>query len=226
MSRFIVLSALALFIAVPAVNAQMIPETSTLIVDQPVDIGGTVLQPGTYMIQSHGETRDRSVVRVTSPDGTKTYATALTVSHHMEAKDSMPATEFVYYPAGEGQPRALRTWYPSDPVRKYDAYDIVYSESRAKQLARLAKGPVVSYRDQVQVADYNTTELQQVTPDEQVQVWTPPTPVITETETRTTTTQIADAGPMELPRTASNIPMIALLGVVALGAAAAVRVAR
>jgi hypothetical protein len=240
-TKLVMVSLFVLLMGQTVAVAQMTPESSTLIIDQTSDIGGTVLEPGTYTIHSIAESNNRSVIQVTSTDGQKVYATVVTVPHHMEARDTKPSTEFVYFPAGEGQPRALRTWYPSDPVRTYDAYDIVYQESRAKQLARLAKGNVVSYSDQVATTDLGTTELHSVTPEETVEVYTPmPSATVTQTEVAETRpametqveaapaaeTQIAESRPMELPRTAGNLPLVALLSLLSLAAAVTIRFTR
>jgi hypothetical protein len=240
--RLVVLCAIALLMSVPAA-AQMIPENSTLILDQRTDVGGTVLEPGTYMIKSVAESRDRSVVTITNPDGSKTFATVLTVPHHMDARAEKPNTEFVFYETPAGELRALRTWYPSDPVRKFDAYDIVYSDSRARELARLVKSNVVSYADTVASTDYTTTEIHTITPEAKIEAYVAPEPTRTVTGTTTTTTitetdnndtdtdttmtetttptQVA-----ELPRTAGNVPLLALLGMLTLAGAAVVRFIR
>lgn len=220
-SRIMAVSAFALLISIPAI-AQVTPEANTLPVAEPLDVGGTILQPGTYIIKSMAESRDRSVVQITSTDGQTVHATVLTVPHNMPAKESIPGTTFTYFPAGEGMPRALRTWYPSDPVRKYDAYDIVYEESRAKQLARLADAPVVTYSENVPATEFETTEIRRVTPQQTIEVYEAPAPRQTTGTTTIETTQVAET----LPRTAGEVPMMALLGMLFLGAAIAFRAIR
>ena len=229
--RLVVLCAIALLMSVPAA-AQMVPENSTLILDQRTDVGGTVLEPGTYMIKSVAESRDRSVVTISSPDGSKTYATVLTVPHHMDARAEKPNTEFVFYDTPAGELRALRTWYPADPVRKFDAYDIVYSDSRARELARLVKSNVVSYADTVTSTEYTTTEIHTTTPEATIEAYVAPEPAPTRTVTGTTTTTLDvddDNEPTqvaELPRTAGHVPLMALFGVLAMGGAALLRKVR
>lgn len=217
--EILTISVFALLLSVSLAFAQTIPEKSTLPVDQPIDVGGTVLQPGVYAIHSMPESRDRTVIQITSVDGKTVYATALTVPHHMAVHEQQPNTTFVYYPAREGHPRVLRTWFPPDPVRLYDAYDIVYEEARARELAALTNEPVVSYRPAVTPEEFATAELQKVTP-ETTEPYTPPT--VAEPEP----TQIAEAQPMELPRTAGIVPLLALLGLAFLGAASGLRMHR
>jgi hypothetical protein len=222
MLRLLAVGAFAL-ITVPGAFAQ-IPEVSTLPVIEPLDVGGTILQPGDYTIRILPSQTTRNLVQITSPDLKTIYTTVLAVPHQMQANEEMPNTMFVYYPAGEGQPAALRTWYAPDPVSK-GGHDIVYEESRAKQLARLAKSSVVSYTGEAAVADLGATELHVVTPEATVEpyaVTEVQTPVVTEEKP----VQIAESRPMELPQTAGSVPLIALLGLSAVGAAVAFRATR
>lgn len=230
---------IALLIAMPAAFAQT-PEVSTLPVTEPLDVGGTILQPGTYLIRLVSIRDDRNKVQITSVDRQTIYATVLTIPHDLEPGEEMPNTTFVYYPAGEGQPRALRTWFAPDPASG-TGHDIVYEESRARQLARLAKESVPSYRGE------ETATLNVVTPEATIEPYVAPQPTTpapaptaelestTETTLSTTpametTTPMTSAAPadttMEMPQTASRVPLLALLGLLSLGAAVVIRFAR
>ena len=226
-SQLLAVGALALLISVPAF-AQT-PESSILPVTEPLDVGGTILQPGTYAIRVLPSFTGRNKVQVTSPDLQTVYATVLTVPHPLEPNEEVPNTTFVYYPAEAGAPRALRTWFAPNPTASQGGHDIVYEESRAKQLARLAKDRVVSYRDVTDVAQLDDTELRIVMPDERIETYTYVAPVTPAPMTSATTVQVAEARPIEtrriqMPATASSTPLIALLGLLALGVAVAIRV--
>ncbi|HEV7764796.1 MAG TPA: hypothetical protein VGQ76_07345 [Thermoanaerobaculia bacterium] len=235
--RIAVLAALALVIAVPAAYAQT-PEASTLPVNEPLDVGGTILQPGVYTIRVLPSLADRHKVQITSQDLQTVYATVLTVPHPILQNEEPANSVFVYYPAGEGMPAALRTWFAPDPDASGGGHDIVYSQSRAQQLARLGNSRVVAYPTETIVADLDTTPLSVVTPESTVEVYTvpPPAPVaiaettpapmISSETTRTETTQIAEATTPEMPSTASKVPFIALFGLLSLGGAVAFRLAR
>jgi len=209
------------------------PEVSVLPVTEPLDVGGTILQPGTYHIRVVPSNTDRNKIQVMSTDGTKVFATALTVPHPLEPGEEVPNTTFIYYPAGEGQPRALRTWFARDPEASQGGHDIVYNENRAKQLARLAKADVVYYPATVTVAEVDT-ELQVVTPEATVETYTytPPAPTIVErqtttiTETTTPMTSASTTSDVDMPATASNVPLFALLGLISLAGAVVFRMAR
>lgn len=218
-SKLLPIMALVLLMA-PAALAQT-PEVSTLPVDQPLDVGGTILQPGVYTIRVIPTLGDRNRVQILSTDGKTIHATVLTVPHDLEPNEEVPASRFVFFPAGEGQPRALRTWFPPNSAMQA-GHDIVYEESRARQLARLTSAPVVTYQGEVT----DNTQLQVMTPEATLETYTytPPAPQIssstTETRVQTETT------PVEMPRTAGKVPLIALAGLLSLVAAAAVRFLR
>lgn len=218
--RVLAISAFALMISVPMAYAQ-IPEASVLPVDEPLDVGGTILQPGTYNIRLVEGFGNRNQVQITSPDLKTIYATVMTIPHQLDPGEEMPNTMFVFYPAGDGLPRALRTWYAPDPVSK-GGHDIVYEESRAKQLARLNKTRVPSYTGTIA----ENTEIHVVTPEATVETYTPPVTTKVTTTTETQPVQISEAAPMEMPRTASNLPLFALLGLASIGAAVGFRIAR
>lgn len=233
--RLLIVGALALMISVPAAMAQS-PEVSTLPVTEPLDVGGTILQPGTYLIKLIRSPHDRNKVQVTSVNGDQVFATLLTVPHQLEPGEEVPNTKFVFYPAESGLPRALRTWFAPNPSASQGGHDIVYEESRAQQLAKLSNSRVVSYDDDTTVAMLDTTELHVVTPEAKVEeyVYTaPPAPVVVETpapapmmSSETETVQTASAETPEMPDTASKLPLLALLGFVSLAGALAVRFAR
>ncbi|HET8775269.1 MAG TPA: hypothetical protein VFP80_15830 [Thermoanaerobaculia bacterium] len=243
-SKVMAISALALLLSLPAM-AQT-PEVSTLPITEPTEVGGTILQPGTYLIRVVSPQADRNKVQITNVDRSTIYVTALTVPHQLEPNEKMPDTMYVYYPAGEGRPRALRTWFAPDPASG-GGHDIVYEESRARQLARLARQPVVSYHDE-QMADLTVVTPEETTVPyvyEPAPVITPAPAVVETTEVTTVTTApapalvepepvpMASAAPAEsedtapeMPETASRIPLLALLGVISLVGAVAVRFVR
>lgn len=206
--KFVAMGALALLILIPAAFAQT-PETSVLSVTEPLDVGGTILQPGEYTIRVMKSFTDRNKVQVTSPDMRTVYATVLTIPHALGPNEESPNTTFVFYPAAEGSLRALRTWFAPNPAASGGGHDIVYDAARARQLAALAKAPVTAYPATTAVADLDTTRLEVVTMD----------PVVTPAP------MISSQTP-EMPGTASSVPLIALLGLISLGGAFAVRMAR
>ena len=232
--RLMAIAAFVLLVAAPAMYAQAPAiESSTLPVDTAIDVGGTILQPGAYIIKVVSPVADRNKVVITTVDD-NVVATLLTVPHALEPGEKYPDTAFVFYPAANGAPRALRTWFPANRPSG-GGHDIVYEESRAKQLARLANENVVSYREE------QTAELEVVTPEEKIETYVAPAPepipapepvATTPVPEPVTTTPMTSAAPLEeqdnaeLPQTAGEVPLVALLGLLSLGGAVLVRRAR
>jgi hypothetical protein len=253
--KLMAVSAIVLMISAPAAFAQS-QEVSTLAITEPTDVGGTILQPGTYLVRVVSPQADRNKVQITSIDRDKVYATVLTIPHQLEPNEEIPNSTFVYFPAESGRARTLRTWFSTNPVT--GGHDFVYDQTRATQLAKVSNEPVYSYRSEPTVAEYNV-----VAPDATVEEyeWPAPAPVQTtevttttvttpapvQTEVTTLTTPAPEPTPApvmedttpapmassapeetmpEMPQTASRTPLLALLGVMALVAAVAVRMAR
>jgi hypothetical protein len=182
--KMLAITAIALLMAAPAALAQS-PEVSTLVLTEQTDVGGTILEPGTYLIRVVSPQADRNKVQITSVDRSKVYATLLTIPHQLEPNEAIPESTFVFYPAGEGRPRALRTWFAADPASG-GGHDILYEESRARQLARLANENVVFTREE---------ELAVITPRDTVEPYvmdSEPT-IVAETRTTTVTTPVEPA---------------------------------
>lgn len=239
------LTALVLLMAAPAALAQS-PEVSTMVLTERTDVGGTILEPGTYLIRVISPLADRNKVQITSVDRSKVYATVVTIPHQLEPNERITDSTFVFWPSGDGSPRALRTWFAANPASGH-GHDILYEESRARQLARLANENVVFTREE---------ELAVVTPQETIEPFvmdSEPAPIVAETQTTTTITTPAPVEPAPLvtepeptpapmvsatpedttedtapvmPQTSSRMPLLALLGVVSLAAAVVIRFAR
>lgn len=196
------------------------PETGLLNVTEKLDVGGTILEPGEYQIKVVPSRLDRNLLQVTSTDGRKLFATLLSVPHtEGPAGQQIPESRFVYYPAVTGQIMALRTWYASNTPAS-GGHDIVYPKLRAMELAARAKAPVVAVADEVKVVEFETAPLVVVTPEKEVKPYTsvvaqkepvPETPPAREVK-------VAETRPLreELPQTASNLPLVAGLGILSL----------
>ena len=244
--KFAVVALFALLVAAPALHAQnmpITPEVSWFPVTEPTDVGGKILQPGTYVIKIFQAADGRNRVQVWSQDQKKLYTTVLTVPHELKPMQTMPSTMFVYYPADANHPRALRTWFAANPPGDH-GHDLVYPEGRAKLLAVASNSRVVSYPENTAENDIATSTLSVQTPQSTVETYTytaAPQTTVAETTTTTTVETPAPApapeAPMissstttttttEMPQTASSIPMFALIGLLSIGAAVALRFAR
>ena len=196
-------------------SAQISTEKTLFTLTEPMDVGCTVLEPGTYRIKVVELSFNRNLVQVTNPEGSKVLAAVLATPHPIKADETIPESRFIYYPAVENQPKALRTWFAHDTPY---GQDIIYPKHRAMELAAAARVPVVAIDDEVKEAEYKSVPLTVVTPEKQVTPYQEPAAPV----------QVAQAQPpakhKRLPATASHVPLLALVGLVSLGGALGLRV--
>lgn len=187
-------------------------EFSIMTITEPLDVGGTVLQPGAYRIKVVPLQTNRNMLQVKSVDRSELYLTVLSINHpRLEGRTE---TEYVYYPAAPGLPKALRTWYPAEVGS--GGHDIVYPGDRAAELAARVKEPVPAYKlagpvteDQLKTVEVAPVRWNEAPTVVNVPAPAPPPPVKTAEK--------------KLPNTASSLPLLAGLGFLALGGAASLR---
>ena len=198
----------------------------------PVEIPGVhlqgwgVLPKGTYVFKILDSASDRHIVQIFSKDELTVYATILAIpNYRLKATDKTVIT-FRERPAG--QPEALRAWFY--PGRNWGE-EFVYPKAKAIELAKVTSTPVlftaveiplevatpIKSADEPVVVELKRAPIMAIQPTgEEVQlaqVVTPPPPAEI----------VATASAPRLPDTASNLPLIGLFGLMALGGAFAVR---
>lgn len=81
----------------PKANAQGTVEQSSFNLTEPLDIGGTILQPGDYQIKVVLLQGNRNLLRVVNADGTKVLGTVLSVPHQEgPGAVKIPASRYTY----------------------------------------------------------------------------------------------------------------------------------
>ena len=177
---------------------------------QPVDVAGHVLVAGTYLFKMT-DSNDRHIVRISSADGKKVIATVMTIPDYRLKATDKTVIKFREVPAGS--PEALRAWfYPGRTIGE----EFVYPKHRARQLAKASKVAVPAHA--VEVVDDEvlaTVAIVAVTPEEKE---VPVVAVIQTTPIEAEAT-VARNEPVELPKTASDLPLLAMIGFAALGVA-------
>jgi hypothetical protein len=232
------MSCIALMGAVfmPAAKADDWNNKTVMTFSGPVEIPGVhltgwaTLPAGTYVFKLLDSKSDRHIVQIFSQDEKTVYATILAIpNYRLKATDKTVIT-FSERPAGE--PEALRAWfYPG----KNWGDEFVYPKSRAVELAKITNTPVLYTEAAIptevaepikSAAAPVVVQLQQapimaVQPTgEQVEVAavvTAPPPA--ELALTATPMPAADA----LPATGSTLPLIGLIGLMALGGAFSLR---
>src|SRR5690242_19860138 len=195
----------------------------------PVEIPGVhlagwgVLPAGTYVFKIFDSQSDRHIVQIFNQDETTVYATILAIpNYRLKATDK---TVMTFRERAAGQPEALRAWFY--PGRNWGE-EFVYPKAKAIELARVANTPVlftaveiplevatpVKSADEPLVGELKRAPIMAIQPTgEEVQVAQVVTPPPAETLVAEQT----------LPKTASPLPFMGLLGLMSLGGAFAVR---
>jgi hypothetical protein len=190
--------------------------------------GWGVLPAGTYVFKVVESGSNRHIVQIFSKDELTVYATILAIPNlRMKATDKTVIT-FRERPAG--QPEALRAWFY--PGREWGE-EFVYPKAQAIELAKSTGTPVLEMPATVTVeaakpeeprviAELERTPVTAVEPSgkevEMAQAVTPPPAA------ETLVAQSTPAAEPKLPKTASPLPLIALLGLLALGGGLSLRV--
>jgi hypothetical protein len=203
----------------------------------PVEIPGVhlkgwgVLPAGTYVFKIMDSMSDRHIVQIFNKDETQIYATILAIPNYRLKVTGKTVVSFRERPAG--QPEALRAWFY--PGRQWGE-EFVYPRAKAIELAKATNTTVLSTTSDLPlevtepVLTLTAPEVEQLRQapvaatqptGEEVEIATAVTqPPAAELEPDTAPTQVAAA---KLPQTASTLPLIALLGLLALGGAWALR---
>ncbi len=203
---------------------------------EPMQIPGTTLQPGTYVFRLVDSQANRHIVRVLNEDETQVIATIVAAPNFRLRPTGDTALGFWESPAGA--PVALRTWfYPGDNFGQ----EFAYPKAEAAQLASTTGQNVPALEEpsppQAEV---------QAPPVEQPRTEPAPAPEQQPTPAPETTTAppaapepqppppAAPAPPApalpaaneNLPSTASPLPLVGLLGLLAVSTAFVMRSVR
>ena len=196
----------------------------------PVEIPGVhltgfgVLPAGTYVFKLLDSRSDRHIVQIFSQDEKTVYATILAIpNYRLKATDKTVIT-FSERPAGE--PEALRAWfYPG----KNWGEEFVYPKARAVELAKTTNVPVLF--TPVEIALEVAVPIRSVDAPVVVALKRAPIMAVQPTGEQVELAAVVEAPPpMELavstrpvmdtlPATGSSLPLIGMVGLMALGGA-------
>ncbi|MGB8473888.1 MAG: hypothetical protein WCE61_07385 [Candidatus Acidiferrum sp.] len=182
---------------------------------QPIEIPGKVLPAGTYTFRLLDSLADRHIVQIWNEDGTELITTILAIPNYRLEPTSETVIKFRERPGDS--PEALRAWfYPGDNFGQ----EFVYPKQRAIQLAEASNEIVPAETVEPTESNLKTVPLVAVTPQakeepvsEAIQVLPLHNPETTASATEPATVS------RELPKTASDVPLIGLLGLAAVGLA-------
>jgi len=213
----------------PSAKADEYDKKTVITFSGPVEIPGVhlqgwgVLPAGTYVFKLLKSDSDRHIVQIFNRDETQVYATILAIPNYRLRPTSK--TVITFNEGIAGRPEALRAWfYPGDNFGQ----EFVYPKRKAMELAQVAKVPVLALQSEpAVVAQLNVMPVIAVRPTgEEIAVTevvaTSPQPAPAVAETAEAPAPVADA----LPATASSMPMLGLLGLLALAGGVSLLVIR
>jgi hypothetical protein len=162
---------------------------------QPVEIPGQVLPSGTYTIELYESFGNRHIVRVYNADRSKLIATVLAIPNQRLTPTGDTVMKFAERPGNA--PDALKAWfYPGEN----SGQEFVYPKARAVELAQVTHENVPAIETApATVEEFKSEPIVEETPQQ------------TEVPIPTQATETLSPAPA-LPKTASDVPLIALFG--------------
>ncbi|HTP33037.1 MAG TPA: hypothetical protein VMJ75_12745 [Candidatus Acidoferrales bacterium] len=214
-----------LIAATPQARADEWNQKTVVTFNGPVEIPGQVLPAGTYVFKLADSLSDRNIVQVFNKDETHLYGTFLAIPDYRLTPAGKPIISFEERAAGS--PEAVRAWFY--PGENY-GHDFVYPKVKAVELAKANKQPVPSMPNELTA---NTTKQTKSMTEPHVMAMKK-APLMAQKPTQEEV-HIAEAFPAppspaptpqkELPKSASSLPLFALIGFASLVAAGSLRMA-
>jgi len=199
-------------LVVPTATADDWNRKTVITFSGPVEVPGVGqhnLPAGTYVFKILDSQSDRHIVQIFNQDETQVLTTILAIPNYRLKTNDKTVITFRERPAGE--PEALRAWfYPGHAWGE----EFVYEKPRAIELAKEANTPVLATRIELAAAPIETLR-------------TAPVEAVAPTGERVELTQVVEAPPAvptlvaaakPLPETASLLPLVALFGLMMIGA--------
>ncbi len=194
-------------LAAPKVKADQLDHKTIITFSGPVEVPGVgqhILPAGTYMFKLLDSQSDRHIVQILSEDGTHVFTTILAIPNLRLKTTDKTVMTFRERPAGD--PEALKAWfYPGHEWGE----QFVYERHRAVELAKVNNEPILSTPMELAAPEVLTSApVEAVTPaGEPVEA-----AVVVEAPPASQPELVAS-----LPKTASYLPLIGLLGLITLG---------
>jgi hypothetical protein len=180
---------------------------------QPIEIPGKVLPAGTYIFKLLDSNSWRHIVQIWNEDGTELITTILAIPNYRLEPTGETVIKFHERPGDS--PEALRAWfYPGDLFGQ----EFVYPKTRAIQLAQASNVIVPAETVEPTESTLKTVPLVAITPEKKEEPVTEAIQVLPLHNPEKSTPAPVTAAE-ELPKTASSIPLIGLLGVAFIGLA-------
>jgi hypothetical protein len=217
-------------IATPVAWADDWNKRTLVTIDRPIEVPGNVLSPGTYLFEVVEVPGTRNVVRISSEDGTKVYTTVFAIwDFKLETSDE---TRLTFYEATPGVPPGLRSWFY--PAHQY-GFDFVYPRKRAVEIAEVTREPVLAEKVEAPPAvleepseEFLEEPIVAIEPTEdQWEIAEIFSPEVSAEPPFVPEPALSEPKPIaELPKTATPLPLLALIGLITAVGASVMRMFR
>jgi len=210
----------------PAAHADQWNHETRVTFSQPVEIPSMVLPPGTYVFKLLDSQTDRNIVQIFNEDKNQVHATILAIPNYRLQPTGK--TVIMFEEREAGAPSAIRAWFY--PGENYGA-EFVYPQPRAAALAQAINQPVPSMpatENPPEAAELRKAPVMNQQPSgEQTAPEPPPAPAAPQPQAATPPPEEQAAmPPQQLPQTASDLPLIGLMGLLSLALAGTLRFIR
>jgi len=207
----IAIFAVALFAFTFAVSARAdtgFNKRTVVTFTQPVEIPGQVLPAGTYTVELFESFGNRHIVRIYNADRSKLIATVLAIPNQRLEPTENNMMAFAERPGNS--PSALKAWfYPGENTGQ----EFVYPKARAVELAQIEHEAIPAIETEpATLEELKSETIVAETPEKKEVPITEFIPL-----------PVRESSAAELPKTASEVPLIAMFGMLSLGLAFALK---
>lgn len=220
-TKMMLLTGLAVLALSPAARADEWNQKTVVTFQEPVEIPGQTLPPGTYVFKLVNSNSSRHIVQVFNKDENHVFSTILAIPSYRHRPSEKTIISFDERAAGS--PQAIKAWFY--PHKNY-GHEFVYPKTEALELAKANNTPVPSMPAEL-APDTRTSATTMKAPEIVALLITP----LKAEEPNGEEVELAQASaprselPETLPETASPLPLIGLIGMLSLGTAATLRLA-
>ena len=202
---------------VPSLGADQWDKRTILTVNETIQVPNTVLTPGKYVVKLLDSPSNRHIVQIFNGDETALVTTILAIpNYRLEPTGN---TVFTFWEMPPGQPKALRAWfYPGDSFGQ----EFAYPKTKAVTIAAVSHAAIPTIEAE-KPAELETAPIAELAPEPVAEAPQAPAPLVVPAEVAKVAPPVAVP---ELPKTASPLPLIGLVGALSLIAFAVVRTVR
>jgi len=200
---------------VPRAKADEWNKMTYVTVNEPIIAGNQVLQPGTYAWKLMDSQSDRHIVQIFNKDQSHIYATILAIPDYRLQPTGN--SRFTFYETPAGVPKAVHAWfYPGDN----SGQEFPYPKKLIAQLAAAVPAPAVYHPEPAPQPAAQPEPQPAAQPEPQPEPQSAAQPEAQPAPAPAPEPQAQPTpAPQSLPHTASNSPLIALLGLASLSTA-------